>query len=232
MMNPSHVNLPCHNAIELLPWLLNGSLEAAERQALHAHLASCASCRAELEQTFDVHRLLTAHIPSLALAQYAHGRAPDGVDREHIERHLASCASCREEFEGMIADRIVAFPATPRRTDTSTDRRRAHRQLSIWRTWAVAASLVVVVGAGVLFRNVVERPRAAAVGQTAAVPAASAVLPAVVDSSEASGDVLFSDGFEQGLSSAWTSTGGLHQSTNAAPVGPQSSTKLPEDPWI
>ena len=38
-----------HEELELLlPWYVNGTLEAAERAALDDHLAGCARCRAEL----------------------------------------------------------------------------------------------------------------------------------------------------------------------------------------
>lgn len=40
-----------HLAAEaLMPWLLNGTLDQAERRQIEAHLAACAQCRTELEQ--------------------------------------------------------------------------------------------------------------------------------------------------------------------------------------
>lgn len=40
---------PHEKAELLLPWYLTGRLDAAERQAVDAHLATCAECRATLE---------------------------------------------------------------------------------------------------------------------------------------------------------------------------------------
>ncbi|HEX5758721.1 MAG TPA: zf-HC2 domain-containing protein, partial [Thermoanaerobaculia bacterium] len=38
-----------HEQLErLLPWYVNGTLEAGERAALEAHLAACARCRGEV----------------------------------------------------------------------------------------------------------------------------------------------------------------------------------------
>jgi len=42
--------LACRDAAGLLPWLANGSLDGAEREAVEAHLERCPSCRRELER--------------------------------------------------------------------------------------------------------------------------------------------------------------------------------------
>lgn len=41
---------PHRSAEALMPWLLNGTLNPAERRKLEAHLHDCAACRAELER--------------------------------------------------------------------------------------------------------------------------------------------------------------------------------------
>ena len=41
----------CDLAAELLPWLLNGTLEAGERRRLVEHLRGCSACRAALADT-------------------------------------------------------------------------------------------------------------------------------------------------------------------------------------
>ena len=42
-------NSPHDEVQELLPWLVNGTLDPEEAERLEAHLAECADCRAELE---------------------------------------------------------------------------------------------------------------------------------------------------------------------------------------
>lgn len=53
---------PPHDGIHpealLLPWFLSGTLEAAERKQVTAHLAQCAACRTELESLTVLRRLL------------------------------------------------------------------------------------------------------------------------------------------------------------------------------
>lgn len=50
-----------HLATEaLLPWLLNGSLEGAERAGVEAHLQSCPQCRAELDRQREMMSLYAA----------------------------------------------------------------------------------------------------------------------------------------------------------------------------
>jgi anti-sigma-K factor RskA len=53
---------------ELLAWFVNGTLEAGERAAVEAHLASCAECRAQV----DFWRQLTPHVSSAPAAPAPH----------------------------------------------------------------------------------------------------------------------------------------------------------------
>lgn len=41
--------IDCHAAIELLPWYVNQTLEAAEHRQLEVHLSSCVACAREAE---------------------------------------------------------------------------------------------------------------------------------------------------------------------------------------
>ncbi len=43
------MTMPHQRCLELLPWLINGSLDPTEARAVEDHLADCPSCRAEYE---------------------------------------------------------------------------------------------------------------------------------------------------------------------------------------
>ena len=45
-----HDAMSHEEAIELLPWLVNGSLDASEREAVRGHASSCVICRRELAE--------------------------------------------------------------------------------------------------------------------------------------------------------------------------------------
>jgi hypothetical protein len=48
------------DAITLLPWLANGTLDKAEREAVRAHAIACVLCRRELEALDSVRRSISA----------------------------------------------------------------------------------------------------------------------------------------------------------------------------
>jgi len=62
--------MTCSDARELLSGLIDDALGAGERDALDAHLASCAECRRELERLRDTVALLTAVEPARAPAGF------------------------------------------------------------------------------------------------------------------------------------------------------------------
>ena len=66
-------------AFELLPWLVNGTLGGAERDAVEAHARTCIACRRELKQQQRLHGALRA-------ASSADVSAEAGFDR--LERDL------------------------------------------------------------------------------------------------------------------------------------------------
>jgi anti-sigma factor RsiW len=49
---------------ELLPWLVNGTLQGAERKAVEAHVAGCARCQAEVELLRAMRRAVQAGPPA------------------------------------------------------------------------------------------------------------------------------------------------------------------------
>jgi Putative zinc-finger len=136
----------CDDAIELLPWLLNGSLEAGEGGEVRRHLATCERCRAALNDTREAWTIFSQHLPSEALVSLAYGEPPAGVDPAMAERHLASCPECAAELElartsrHLEDDKITPFPGL--RPQQETVERSRH-----WRAAALAAGLAGLVAA-------------------------------------------------------------------------------------
>jgi len=135
----------CDQAIERLPWLLNGSLEPAEREEVQGHLTTCAACREALAETREAWRTFGQHLPPAALVAMAYGEAPGGIDPALAERHLASCPECAAELELARMsrrleedNRIAPFPPRPRPPDTG-------REYRAWRGAALAAGLAGLV---------------------------------------------------------------------------------------
>jgi anti-sigma factor RsiW len=143
----------CDDAIEYLPWLLNGSLEDTERDEVQRHLETCERCRAALRDTREAWTVFSQHLPSEALVALAYGEVPEGIDPAVAERHLASCPECAVELELAHTSRllengedgedgkIVIFPGPRPKGATETGERRS------WRAAALAASLAGLVAA-------------------------------------------------------------------------------------
>jgi len=142
--------MTCENAIEFLPWLLNGTLGEEEGGEVRRHLETCESCRQALAETREAWRLFDQHVPTAALVAYAWGDTPAGLDTELLERHLESCPQCAAELEmartsrGLEGDdKIALFPGKP-----SRELSRERREPRVWRAAALAAGLAGVVAAG------------------------------------------------------------------------------------
>ena len=54
----THDTMTHDEAIELLPWLVNESLEPDEREVVHAHATSCVICRRELDELRALHQAI------------------------------------------------------------------------------------------------------------------------------------------------------------------------------
>ena len=188
----------CESVAESLPWILNGTLDEAETAAVVAHVESCESCRRELQEAVEAAGLMTAHLPTLVIAEYALG-LPTEFATEDIEAHLAACPSCRQELALVQMDaelddapapgRVLEFKAPA----ASAEIRPARR--SDWARWAAAAGLAAVIGSVAM----VERPDPSVTDPsiTEVVDHQSAPTePAAVE-------ILFADGFESGDLGNW-----------------------------
>ncbi|HEV8581480.1 MAG TPA: zf-HC2 domain-containing protein [Thermoanaerobaculia bacterium] len=162
--------MTCDDAIELLPWLLNDTLEAGERREVSGHLGSCERCRHALAETRTAWEIINQHLPTEALVAMAYGESPAGIDPATAERHLDSCPQCAAELELARTsrrleedDRIAIFPG-PRIRHADTGGSRS------WRAAAMAAGLAGVVAAtgwvyearqaGSLAQRLAQRPAA------------------------------------------------------------------------
>lgn len=90
--------MDCQAASELLPWLLNGSLDAGESASVQAHLAGCARCRGELAEERRAAAIFGSHLSTAAILDLAWERPPEGVDPALARRHIENCPACREEL--------------------------------------------------------------------------------------------------------------------------------------
>lgn len=136
------MSLNCDQVAELLPWYLNGTLDAGVQDEVRVHLEGCTKCRQALEDTRLAWRIYDQHIPSEALVALAWGETPEGLDPDILERHLETCPECTAELEMVRTsrrleedDRIALFPTPARPAKTP------------WRTAAMAAGLAGIVAA-------------------------------------------------------------------------------------
>jgi hypothetical protein len=172
----------CEQAIEYLPWLLNGTLDEEARRQVGEHLKECASCRKALEDTRLAWRIYDQHVPSEALVALAWGETPEGYDPDVLERHLQFCPECAADLELVRTsrrleedDRVALFPAARTRSLERPARPGA------WRAAALAAGLAGVVAAsGWLWSAGQVRTLEGRLAQAppAAAPAAAPAAPA------------------------------------------------------
>lgn len=94
----------CAKLAELLPFYLNGSLEAAEARRVEDHLTSCAACRQEERDTRTAWALFEGHLPVELLLDHAMGQPMSSTRREVVESHLAVCERCAAEVTTVRQD--------------------------------------------------------------------------------------------------------------------------------
>lgn len=125
---------------ELAGYLL-GTLDTAEVGVFEAHLATCATCRAEVDQLGSVAALLDVEVPDVVLPEDLRART------------LAAVASTRRDFElaaegGRTAPGVVADLASAHARSDGSERRPGQRWK--WGMAAMAAAIVMVLGLAVL----------------------------------------------------------------------------------
>jgi anti-sigma factor RsiW len=144
----------CQTAVELLPWLLNGTLDDAERLEVLEHLEGCVECRGELAHTRDLAALLSAHPAPEQLVDHAEGRPVPGLAPEELERHLTACETCTEEMalirearRGLRLDE-GSTPEPTRQAGEGGRVLRGRWTERSWRQLAIAASVAMALITG------------------------------------------------------------------------------------
>ncbi|MDQ1348756.1 MAG: zf-HC2 protein [Acidobacteriota bacterium] len=148
----------CARAEELLPWLLNGSLDAAEAGTLRVHLAGCADCRSAWADTAWLAELAARHVPETTLVDFAAGRTLPSEDHGPVEAHIATCAACTAELS-LLRESWTAHAAPEVRAELdpaeALEAGRPGRAIAArprttwdWRNLALAASVAGMVLGG------------------------------------------------------------------------------------
>ncbi len=88
--------MDCQDTSELLPWLLNGTLDPAEEGEVREHLAGCADCRRGLTEAAFAWAVFDQHPEPQALVDLAFGRP--AADPDRLRTHLEACPRCAEEL--------------------------------------------------------------------------------------------------------------------------------------
>jgi hypothetical protein len=89
----------CQHIAELMPWLLNGTLDEAERRQVRHHLAQCQQCQRGLDETAMALAVHRQHAPAEAIVDYAFDRPVTGIEPELLRQHLDFCRECAEQVE-------------------------------------------------------------------------------------------------------------------------------------
>ena len=138
--------MDCQTVSERLPWYLNDTLDAEEHRAIADHLADCAHCREELEESVFAFELFGQHPSAEDLTEYA--RTGNVSESDAIEAHLGSCESCARELH-LIRESLRHLEGEEREEDEIPSRRRP----APFYAWAVAASLLLCLGVGWFFTH-------------------------------------------------------------------------------
>ncbi len=160
----------CEEAIERIPWLLNGSLEKVEREALLGHMEGCASCSLEMSKDATVLGAFPTHPDSELLVKLAAGETLELPPEEAgaVEAHVEACSLCSEALrlldqsnEGLSSAGGAATVAATSEgfggggSGEVLDFASAHRSARLpWsQRLALAASLLLAMGLGAFLQS-------------------------------------------------------------------------------
>ena len=134
----------CEHIAGLLPWLLNGTLDADERRQVRQHLAECGHCQREFDETALAFAVHGQHVSAEWLADYAFDRRANGVDIGLLEDHLAACEECSEQVALARESRRWAETqdARPDAASSPVAEKNFWQSLRLWQAGALAACLI------------------------------------------------------------------------------------------
>lgn len=174
----------CAAVEDRLPWLVNGTLGAAESHDVERHVAACPRCRASLEAERNLAKLIAAPRDNVDVAPHAAWRALESR-LDGIAQHTSS-ERARSDVAGMAdaagiapAPAASGSPATP----PAHGRGRGRRVRSAL-VWIVAAQAAAIAGLTLLLWRIATPPddagfRTLSSPPDVAVPAGVAIRIAV-----------------------------------------------------
>ena len=137
-------------ASNLLTHYLSGNSSPERRRGVEEHMAECAECAGWVATHSLFAEALVEHPSSDEIVVYA--LAPESLapaSHERCAKHLESCPECREEVElvreGVERSRAASEPVQEQSAGINRHRR-------VW--VALAASLILVLGASLMLRTV------------------------------------------------------------------------------
>ena len=89
-------SLPHSRAFELLPWLVNGTLAGAERDAVEQHARTCIACRRELKEQQRLHAAVRARRTVDVSAEAGFDRLERRARRRGARRAAALASPLRD----------------------------------------------------------------------------------------------------------------------------------------
>ena len=135
-------------AIRLLPWWLNDTLETAEKAEVERWLADSERVRDELQSCREAWEVHTAEPPVEDLVAYVEGRLEE-PDLTYVEAHLSRSEQSRREV-ALLRQSLALVEAkdgTIVRMERVQPRERA--SITTWRPMLIAAALAVAVTSAV-----------------------------------------------------------------------------------